>query len=99
MVFQDEKQRLPIRFLPGIFSIALFLAGCAATSSTAIPHEDPASHGPDLDSHVVVGQGTAEQRAAIDASNQKIFDAEHANSPAATTAPSAPSQTQGGNSQ
>lgn len=99
MVFRDKKLNVSRRFfgrLPGIFFIALFLTGCAETSPTAIRQVDPASGGTDLDQHVVDGQGTAQDRAAINASNQRIFDAEHAGGPVVTTAPPAPSQPQGG---
>jgi hypothetical protein len=92
MVFQNEKRGVPIRFLTGLFAGVLFLAGCAGTSSTATRQEDPASNGSDPDGHIVVGQGTAEDQAVINASNQKIFDAEHAESPDATAAPPSSSQ-------
>ena len=99
MVFHEEKQRGGLIRLLGIVSAALFLAGCAGTSSSAA-REDPAARDPDPDQHVVVGQGTAEDRAAINASNQKMFNAEHADSPAATsTAPPDPVPLQRGSPQ
>ncbi len=92
MGFPDEKRRVPILFVTGLFAVAFFLAGCAETSSTAGSHRDPASPAPDSNQRMVVGQGTAEDRTVIDATDQRIFDAEHAGSPAS-------GQPAGGNAQ
>ena len=97
MAFRDQGQRIPRRFfgqLSGIFFVALFLAGCADDSPAIVRRE-----GPDQDQQVVIGQGTAQDRTAIEASNQKIFDAEQAGVTTPTPAPPTPTQPKSGNSQ
>ena len=72
--------------MAGLFSAAFLLAGCAGTSSTT--RQDPGVLETDQNQNVVVGQGTNDERNVITATNQKMFEAEHAESPAATAAPS-----------
>jgi fructose-specific component phosphotransferase system IIB-like protein len=107
MVLPHEKQRTILPILAS-FSIATFLAGCADTPSTATKQEVPIIQQPDMNQDTVVGQGTAQDRNAINASNQRMFDAEHAESPpeittsvapAASAPPATPAQTPAGTPQ
>jgi len=97
MAFRDQSQGIPRRFfghLVSIFTSALCLAGCADNPPAIIRHV-----GPDQDQQVVIGQGTAQDRTAIEASNQKIFETEQAGVTTATPAPLSPTQPKSGNSQ
>jgi hypothetical protein len=95
MVFPDERQSFPVRFLALTFCLAALLTGCAGSSST-ITKPAPLVLGPEPAQIVVDGQATDQQRAAINASNQRIFDAEHAATPAENAAPPTPANPQGG---
>jgi len=85
MVFQGEKHGLAARWLRGLL-FSLVLTGCADKPFVMHPVTNPPAPAPVLDQHAVVGGGTAQDkdRAAIDASNQQMFEVEHATSPAPT---------------
>ena len=75
-----------------VFSMMLvgplcLLAGCASVPAAA---SNPAPAG-----HDVVGAGSSSDRAAINSSNQQIFDAEHAMDSDPAVAPNGQGQNQG----
>jgi hypothetical protein len=101
MIFPDKKQQVSVGLLTGVFPVALFLAGCAETASPAYKGDLP-DYGRDSGQHVISGSPTTQDHAAIETSNQRIFDAEHADSSAVSATPdstNAPTAAQGGSSQ
>jgi hypothetical protein len=66
------------------FGLLVLLPGCASTS--------PQSQQSSAKEHVVIGQGTTDDRSVINTSSQQIFAAEHETSPDAPTSPNAANQ-------
>jgi hypothetical protein len=71
------------RLVAGTLPLVVLLAGCASSSPEA---------GPAPESHVVVGSGSTEDRQAIDASDQHIFQTEEGivSAPVANTSTPSP---------